>query len=131
MMIYFQCPVCILYASVFLGVNLTPGCFAVLLSLYTHFHLKMACKKRFSVSKVLSQLFDTESDIEENVSETEDIVEEDPHYEASSSEDNETLGVDPSVVSQPPADTLPSKNGKLLLSLSPLERQGAGVVLLM
>lgn len=93
------------------------------LSLSALSQLKMTSKKRFSVNEVLSQLFDHESDIEENVSETEDDVEEDPDYEASSSDENETLS-DPPVVSQPPANTLPSKNGKLLWSVSPLEQQG-------
>ncbi len=51
------------------------------------------------------------------MSETDDNVEEDPDYEASSSDDNETPVVDPPVVSQQPADTLPSKYGKLLWSL--------------
>ncbi|XP_035278967.1 uncharacterized protein LOC118230221 [Anguilla anguilla] len=50
----------------------------------------MTSKKRFSVNEVLPQLFDSEGDIEENVSETEDNVEEDPDYEASSSDENET-----------------------------------------
>lgn len=70
----------------------------------------MTSKERCSVNKVLSQLFDHESDIEENVSETEHDVEEDPEYEASSSHENKTLIVDPPVVTQPPANTLPSKN---------------------
>ena len=61
---------------------------------------------------------------EENVSEPEDGVEEDPDYEVSSSDENETLSVDPPAVSQPPANTLPSKNGKVLWSVSPLEQQG-------
>ena len=77
-----------------------------------------------TLSEVLSHLFDHESDIEENVSEPEDGVEEDPDYEVSSSDENETLSVDPPVVSQPPANTLPSKNGKVLWSVSPLEQQG-------
>ncbi|KAK2818952.1 hypothetical protein Q5P01_024513 [Channa striata] len=79
----------------------------------------MTLRKVFSVNEWLSHLFDLESDIEENVSETEDDVKEDPDYEASSSHENETLSVDPLV-----ANTLPSKNGKLLWSISPLERQG-------
>ncbi len=58
------------------------------------------------------------------MSETNDNVEEDPDYEASSSDENKTPSVDPPVVSQPPADTLPSKNGKLIWSRSPLELQG-------
>ncbi|GLD65982.1 piggyBac transposable element-derived protein 4-like protein [Lates japonicus] len=61
---------------------------------------------------------------EENVSETEDDVEEDPDYEASSSDENETVSVDPPVVSQPPANILRSKNGKLLWPVSPPEQQG-------
>ncbi len=48
-------------------------------------------------------------------------VEEDADYEASSSDENKTPSVDPPVVSQPPADTLPSKNVKLLWSRSPHE----------
>ncbi len=91
------------------------------LSLYAVSQSKMSAKQRFSVSEVLSQLFDSESDIEENVSETEDNVED--NFEAFSSDENETLSVDPPVVSQRPADTLPSKNGKSLWSLSPHERQ--------
>ena len=74
----------------------------------------MTSKQRFRANAVLSQLFDSESDIEENVSETEDNVEEDPDYETSSSDGNESLSIDPPVVSQPPADKLPYKNGKLL-----------------
>ncbi|ROL52885.1 hypothetical protein DPX16_8448 [Anabarilius grahami] len=54
--------------------------------------------------------FDSASDIEVNVSETDNNVEEDPDYEASSSDEHETPSVEPSVVSQPQADTLPSKN---------------------
>ncbi|KAL1276900.1 hypothetical protein QQF64_023573 [Cirrhinus molitorella] len=57
----------------------------------------MASKQRFSVSEILTQVFDSESDIEENVSETEDNLEEDPDYEASSSDENETPSVDPPV----------------------------------
>ncbi|KAI7812972.1 hypothetical protein IRJ41_012930 [Triplophysa rosa] len=52
-----------------------------------------------------------ESDIEENVSKTDDNVEEDPDYEASSSDENESPSVEPPIVTQPPVDTLPSKNG--------------------
>lgn len=54
----------------------------------------MTSKQRFSANEVLSQLFASESDIEENVSETEDNVEEDPDYEASSSDENETHETD-------------------------------------
>ncbi len=61
--------------------------------------IKNYFKQRFSANEVLSQLFDTERDIEKNVSETEDNVEEGPDYEAFSSDENETLGVDPPVVS--------------------------------
>lgn len=43
----------------------------------------------------MSQLFD----IEENVSETEENVEEEPNYDASTSNENETLSVDAPVVS--------------------------------
>ncbi|KAJ4945662.1 hypothetical protein JOQ06_023343 [Pogonophryne albipinna] len=68
----------------------------------------MTSKKRFSVVEVLPQLFDGESDIEENVFETEDNVEEDPDYKASFSDENETPVYAP-VVSQPQADTLLSK----------------------
>lgn len=57
----------------------------------------MTSKQRLAA--VLSQLFDSESDIEENVSETEDNVEEDPDHEASSSHDTETFGLNPLVVS--------------------------------
>ena len=65
--------------------------------------LKMTSKERFSVNEVLSHLFDHESDIEEKVSETGGEV---PDDEASSSDENQTLSVDPPVVSQPPANTL-------------------------
>ncbi len=61
------------------------------------------------------------SNFKDNVSETKDDVEKDPDYEAASSDDNKTPSVVPSVVSQTPADTLSSKNGKLLWSHSPLE----------
>ncbi|XP_039550046.1 piggyBac transposable element-derived protein 4-like, partial [Pimephales promelas] len=84
----------------------------------------MTTKQRFSVNEILSQFFDSESDIEENVSETDDHIEEDPDYEAFSSDENETPNVDPPVVSQPPTNPLPSKNGKLSWSHSPPERQG-------
>ncbi|XP_051982284.1 piggyBac transposable element-derived protein 4-like [Xyrauchen texanus] len=84
----------------------------------------MTSKQRFSVYEILSQFFDSESDIEENVSETDDNIEEDPDYEASSSDENDTPNVDPPVVSQPPTNPLPSKNGKLSWSRSPPERQG-------
>ncbi len=57
------------------------------------------------------------------MSETNNNVEEDADYEASSSDENKT-SVDPPVVSQPPADILPSKNVKLLWSRSPHEWQG-------
>lgn len=86
--------------------------------------LKIISKKRFSVSEIMLQTFDSESDIEENVSEAEDNVEEDPHYDASSSDENETLSADAPVVSQPSADTFISKNRKLLWSHYPLEGQG-------
>lgn len=59
----------------------------------------MTSKQRFSSNEVLSQLFDRESVIEENACETEDNVEEDPDYEASSSDENETLSVDPLLLS--------------------------------
>lgn len=81
----------------------------------------MFSRKRFTVSEVLEQLFDSESDIEENVSETEDCVEEDPDSEGFSSDENES--VDPPVVSQP-TDTVTSKNGKITWSLSPRQQQG-------
>ena len=53
--------------------------------------------------------------MKENVSETEDDVEEDPNYEASSSDENGTLSVDPPFVSQPPANTIPSKKGNAIM----------------
>ncbi len=68
------------------------------------------------------QFFDSEIDRGECA--LDDNLEDDPDYEASSSYENETPSVDPPVVSQPSADTLPSKNGKLLWSHSPLERKG-------
>ena len=71
----------------------------------------MSSGKSFTVNEIL-ELFDSESDIEENVSETEDYVEEDPDFEAFSSDGNQS--VDPPVVSQPPADTIPSKHGKII-----------------
>ncbi len=52
---------------------------------------------------------------------TNDNVEEDLDYEVSSSDENKTPSVDPAVVSQPAADTLTSKYGKLLRFHSPLE----------
>ncbi len=58
------------------------------------------------------------------MSEIDDNVEEDPDYEASYSDENKSPSVDPPVVSQPPADTLPSKNviiKKLLWSRSPVK----------
>ncbi|XP_038128076.1 piggyBac transposable element-derived protein 4-like [Cyprinodon tularosa] len=82
----------------------------------------MSSGKRFTVKEVLEQLFDSESDLEETVSETEDCVEEDPDFEEFSSDENES--VDPPVVPQPPADTISSKNGKIIWSLSPLKQQG-------
>lgn len=42
-------------------------------------------------------------------------------------DEKETLSVDPPVVSQPQADTLPSKNGNLLWYRFPLEGQGTAV----
>ena len=48
--------------------------------------------------------------------------EEDTDYEASSSDENDTFSVDPPV-SQPPTNILPSKNGKLVWSVSPLLEQ--------
>lgn len=74
--------------------------------------LKMSSGKRFTVNDVLEQLFDSESDIEEHVSETEDCVEEEADFEAFSSYENES--VDPPVVIQPPADMIPSKNGRIV-----------------
>lgn len=84
----------------------------------------MTSKERCSVNKVLSQLFDHESDIEENVSETKDEVEEDRDHEASSSNENKTLIVDPPVVSQPPANALYLPK-MLLWPVSPLEQQSS------
>lgn len=60
------------------------------LSLYALSQLKITSNQRFSVKEVLSQFFDSESDVEDNVSETEDNVEEDPDYDSSSSDENET-----------------------------------------
>lgn len=60
---------------------------------------------------------------EEHVSEIDDNI-EDPDYEASCSDENETPNVDPPVVSQPPTNPLPSKNGKLSWSRLPPEQQG-------
>lgn len=82
----------------------------------------MSCGKRFTVNGVLEQLFDGESDLEDNVSETEDCVEEDSDSEEFSSDANKS--VNPPVVSQPPADTIPSKNGKIIWFLFPLQQQG-------
>lgn len=48
---------------------------------------------------------------------TEDKVEEDPDYEACSSDKNKSLNVDP-----PVSDMLPSKNGKLLWFYFPLKQ---------
>lgn len=56
--------------------------------------------QRFSAIEVLAQLDDSETDVDESVSETEDNVEGDPDFEASTSDDNETL-----VISQAPADS--------------------------
>lgn len=57
-----------------------------ILSLYVLSQLKMTSKQSVSATKVLPQLFGSESDIEENVTETEDYVEGDPDYEAFSSD---------------------------------------------
>lgn len=70
----------------------------------------MPSGKSFTVTEVLAQPFD--SDMEENVSETEDCVEEDPDFEQFSSAEDES--VDTPVVSQPPAGTIPPKNGKIM-----------------
>lgn len=80
----------------------------------------MPSGKRFTVTEVLAQPFD--SDMEENVSETEDCVEEDPDFEQFSSDEDES--VDTPVVFQPPAGTIPPKNGKIIWTLSQLQPQG-------
>lgn len=54
---------------------------------------------------------------ENNVSDTDNNVEEDPDYKELSSDET------PNVVSEPPADTFPAKNEKLLWSRSPLNQQ--------
>uniref|UniRef100_A0A8C6M6Z2 PiggyBac transposable element-derived protein domain-containing protein n=1 Tax=Nothobranchius furzeri TaxID=105023 RepID=A0A8C6M6Z2_NOTFU len=82
----------------------------------------MCSRKRITVREVLEQIFDSESDIEENVSETEDCVEEDPDSEGFSSDENES--VDPPVVSQEPTDMVTSKNGKITWPLAPRQQQG-------
>lgn len=46
--------------------------------------------KSFTVTEVLAQLFDSESNIEEKVSEREDCVEEDPDFKEFSSDENES-----------------------------------------
>ena len=64
----------------------------------------MASKQTSSADEVWPQLFDCERDIEENVSDREDNVEEDPLHEASFSDQAETLSLDPPVVLHHPAD---------------------------
>lgn len=56
------------------------------LSLYALSQLKMTSKQSVSATEILPQLFDSESDIEENVTETEDYVEGYPDYEAFTSD---------------------------------------------
>ena len=56
-------------------------------------------KKSFSASEVLSQPFAIESDTEENMSDLEEDVEEDPDYESSSSNENKNLSAGPTDVS--------------------------------
>lgn len=68
-----------------------------MLSLCALSQMKIASKKMLSVGEVLSQLFDSESGLEEHVRDTE----EDPDYDASSSEENETLSADAPLVAQP------------------------------
>lgn len=63
---------------------------------------------------------DSESDSYKKVSVTKDCIEEDP--EESSSGENESP--DTPVVSQPPTDTIPFKNGKIIWSPSQLQQQG-------
>lgn len=65
----------------------------------------MSSGKSFTVSEVLAQLFDSQSDTEENVSETEDCVEKDPDFDSFSCDKNNSGG--PAVASQAPADTIP------------------------
>lgn len=72
----------------------------------------MSCGERFTYNDVLENLFDGDSDIDENVSERE----EDPEFGVFSSDKNEC--VDPTVVSEPPANTDPSINVKIIRSLS-------------
>lgn len=62
------------------------------LSLYVLSQLKMTSKQRFSVNCHSSL---TVKVTEENVFEADDNVEEEPDYESSSSDENETLSVDP------------------------------------
>ncbi|XP_061878322.1 piggyBac transposable element-derived protein 4-like [Entelurus aequoreus] len=80
--------------------------------------------KTFSVQEVLDQVFSEEVDIEENVSEIEDNVVEDPDYGASSSDEDETLDAEVPVNTGTPADIFLSKNGKLSWSPAPRQRQG-------
>lgn len=68
--------------------------------------LSLSQLKNTSPNEVLSQLFDSESDMWENVSETENNVKE-PDYESSSSDENETLGFD-----SLSASMLPTKHGE-------------------
>lgn len=49
-------------------------------------HTKMTSKERFPANEAFSQIFDSESDLEENVPDTEDNLEE-HDYEASSSDE--------------------------------------------
>ena len=78
-------------------------------------------RKRFSATEVLSQIVQGGSDIDEDMSETEDYVEEDPDYagnEASEIGHSDPPLVsqaqfNPLVISQPPRTDKTSKNGKL------------------
>lgn len=66
---------------------------------------KMSSGKIFTVSEVLEQLFDSQSETEENVSETEDCAEKDPDFDSYSCDKNNSGG--PAVASQAPAGTVP------------------------
>ena len=82
---------------------------------------------RFAATEIWSKIFQVGSDLVEDVNETEDNVDEDPDYVASSSDENEASEIrqtscglsntiQPLDVSQPPRTDMTSKTGKLLWS---------------
>ena len=107
--------------------------FTVVLSSLWHAHYKKG-SKRFATEEVLAQIFDGNSDVEEEISESEDLSEtednaiDDPDWEFSYEEDSEDQSGVVSTLAenngQQSSSTWTAKDANIKWSTSPHWRQG-------